>query len=101
MRACKHASINEAEGQRMSRKGSLLALRDRDPATTPASAEPEGRAAVPIAGSTGVGHGSSSSSSPSEPSCQGQKAMTGNFRPAPSFANHKSAPTPGQEFAHP
>src|SRR3546814_5191698 len=39
MRACKHASINEAEGQRMSRKGSLLALRDRDPAPTPASAE--------------------------------------------------------------
>src|SRR3546814_12929987 len=86
MRAGKNARINEAEGQRMSRKGSLLALRDRDPAPTPASAEPEGRAAVPLAGRTGVGTGSSSSISPVAPSRQGKKAMTGYFSPEMSFA---------------
>lgn len=68
----------------MSRKGSLLALRNRDPAPTPASAEPEGRAAVPIAGS-------SSSSSPVAPSRQGKKAMTGYFSPEMSFAMHMTA----------
>src|SRR3546814_16769555 len=75
-------SINEAEGQRMSRKGSLFALRDHDPAPTPASAETAGRAAVPNAGSTGVGTGSSSSSSPVAPSRHGNKAMLGLFSPA-------------------
>jgi hypothetical protein len=83
MRSCKHAIIKEAEGQRMSRKGSLLALRDRDAAPTPASAEPEGRAAVPIAGRTG--------SSPVAPSRQGKKAMTGYFSPEMSFAMHMTA----------
>ncbi|OJV33247.1 ribbon-helix-helix domain-containing protein [Sphingomonas sp. 67-36] len=64
----------------MSRKGSLLALRDRDPAPTPASAEPEGRAAAPIA-----------SSSPVAPSRQGKKAMTGYFSPEMSFSMHMTA----------
>ena len=75
----------------MSRKGSLLALRDRDSAPPPpASAEPEGRAA-PIAASTGPGPASSSSSSPVAPSRQGKKAMTGYFSPEMSFAMHMTA----------
>ena len=74
-----------------SRKGSLLALRDRDPAPSPATAEPGGRAATPIARSTGVGTGSSSSSSPVAPSRQGKKAMTGYFSPEMSFAMHMTA----------
>lgn len=73
-----------------SRKGSLLALRDRDAAPTPATAEPEGRATAPIA-RTGAGTGSSSSSSPVAPSRQGKKAMTGYFSPEMSFAMHMTA----------
>lgn len=76
----------------MSRKGSLLALRDRDAAPTPATAEPEGRAAAPIARNTGAGTGSSGSSgSPVAPSRQGKKAMTGYFSPEMSFAMHMTA----------
>ena len=72
-----------------SRKGSLLALRDRD--AVPATAEPEGRAAAPIARSSGTGAGSGSSSSPVAPSRQGKKAMTGYFSPEMSFAMHMTA----------
>ena len=72
-----------------SRKGSLLALRDRDPAPSPATAEPGGRAATPIASSTGTGSGSSSSTV--APSRQGKKAMTGYFSPDMSFAMHMTA----------
>lgn len=72
-----------------SRKGSLLALRDRDPA--PARAEPEERVAAPIARSIGAGAGSNSSSSPVAPSRQGKKAMTGYFSPEMSFAMHMTA----------
>lgn len=72
-----------------SRKGSLLALRDRDAA--PAKAEPEGRAVAPIARSTGIGPDSRSSSSPVAPSRQGKKAMTGYFSPEMSFAMHMTA----------
>lgn len=64
----------------MSRKGSLLALRDRDAAPAPAMVEPEGRAAAPIA-----------SSSPVAPSRQGKKAMTGYFSPEMSFSMHMTA----------
>ncbi|MCF8709204.1 ribbon-helix-helix domain-containing protein [Rhizorhapis sp. SPR117] len=71
----------------MSRKGSLLALRDRDPAPSPATAEPEGRASAPIAGGTGTATGSS----PVAPSRQGKKAMTGYFSPDMSFAMHMTA----------
>ena len=70
-----------------SRKGSLLALRDRDPAPSPVAAEPEGRASAPIAASTGSG----SSSSTVAPSRQGKKAMTGYFSPEMSFAMHMTA----------
>lgn len=72
-----------------SRKGSLLALRDRDPA--PATAEPEERVAAPIARSIGAGTSSNSSSSPVAPSRQGKKAMTGYFSPEMSFAMHMTA----------
>ena len=72
-----------------SRKGSLLALRDRDPAPSPATAEPGGRAATPIASSTGTGSGSSSSTV--APSRQGKKAMTGYFSPEMSFSMHMTA----------
>src|SRR3546814_4155791 len=75
----------------MSRKGSLLALRDRDAAPAPAMVEPEGRAAAPIARGTGAGSGSGSSSNPVAPSRQGKKAMTGYFSPEMSFAMHMTA----------
>jgi hypothetical protein len=66
----------------MSRKGSLLALRDRDPApSSPAPGEPDGKA--PIATSAG--------SSSVAPSRQGKKAMTGYFSPEMSFAMHMTA----------
>lgn len=71
----------------MSRKGSLLALRDRDPAPSPAAAEPEARAAPAIK----RGAGSSTGSSPVAPSRQGKKAMTGYFSPEMSFAMHMTA----------
>ena len=72
-----------------SRKGSLLALRDRDAA--PAKAEPESKAVASIARSTGAGPDSGSSSSPVAPSRQGKKAMTGYFSPEMSFAMHMTA----------
>jgi len=72
-----------------SRKGSLLALRDREPA--PAAAEPEGRAVAPIARNSGTGTGSGSNSSSVAPSRQGKKAMTGYFSPEMSFAMHMTA----------
>jgi hypothetical protein len=68
----------------MSRKGSLLSLRDRDPAPSPVVAEPKGRAAAPIAPT-------STASSPVAPSRQGKKAMTGYFSPEMSFAMHMTA----------
>jgi len=64
----------------MSRKGSLLSLRDRDSAPSPVATEPEARTAAPIA-----------SSSPVAPSRQGKKAMTGYFSPEMSFAMHMTA----------
>jgi len=64
----------------MSRKGSLLSLRDRDSAPSPVTAGPEAKAAAPIA-----------SSSPVAPSRQGKKAMTGYFSPEMSFAMHMTA----------
>lgn len=67
----------------MSRKGSLLALRDRSPAPSLATAEPE-KAAL-SASSNGVGP------SPVAPSRQGKKAMTGYFSPEMSFAMHMTA----------
>src|SRR3546814_20881156 len=82
----------------MSRKGSLLALRDRDAAPAPAMVEPEGRAAAPIARGTGAGSGSGSSSNPVAPSRQGKKAMTGYFSPEMSFAMHMTARKHGQRL---
>ncbi|MEG8223990.1 hypothetical protein OSJ57_25875 [Sphingomonas sp. HH69] len=63
----------------MSRKGSLLALRDREPAPTP---EAPSKAAIPAA---------ANSTSPTAPSRQGKKAMTGYFSPEMSFAMHMTA----------
>ena len=74
-----------------SRKGSLLALRDREAALPSDLAVAGAGAAAPIARSTGVGTGSSSSSSPVAPSRQGKKAMTGYFSPEMSFAMHMTA----------
>ncbi|WP_449468715.1 ribbon-helix-helix domain-containing protein [Sphingobium chungangianum] len=71
----------------MSRKGSLLSLRDRDSAPSPVAAEPKGRAAAPIASTAGAG----TASSPVAPSRQGKKAMTGYFSPEMSFAMHMTA----------
>ena len=67
----------------MSRKGSLLSLRDRDSAPSPMATGAEVRTAAPIASSTG--------SSPVAPSRQGKKAMTGYFSPEMSFAMHMTA----------
>jgi len=63
----------------MSRKGSLLSLRDRDSTPSPVATEPEARTAPPI------------TSSPVAPSRQGKKAMTGYFSPEMSFAMHMTA----------
>lgn len=68
----------------MSRKGSLLALRDREPAPTPKSEAP-GKAAINPAAAD------STTSSTSAPSRQGKKAMTGYFSPEMSFAMHMTA----------
>ena len=64
----------------MSRKGSLLSLRDRDPAPSPVAAKSEEKVVAPIA-----------ASSPVAPSRQGKKAMTGYFSPEMSFAMHMTA----------
>lgn len=69
-----------------SRKGSLLALRDRDPAPkpTPAKSERQAKAVtVPAAANTGA--------TPTAPSRHGKKAMTGYFTPEMSFAMHMTA----------
>lgn len=70
----------------MSRKGSLLALRDREPAPTPKPEAPGKAATVPAAATS-----TSTNSSPTAPSRQGKKAMTGYFSPEMSFAMHMTA----------
>lgn len=70
----------------MSRKGSLLALRDREPAPTPKPEAPGKAAAIPAAANV-----ASTTSSPTAPSRQGKKAMTGYFSPELSFAMHMTA----------
>src|SRR3546814_14112796 len=82
----------------MCRKGSLLALRDRDAAPAPAMVEPEGRAAAPIARATGAGSGSGSSSNPVAPSRQGKNAMTGYFSPEMTFDMHMTIRTQGMRL---
>lgn len=62
----------------MSRKGSLLSLRDRDSAISPVVATSESKV---------VG----TDSKPVAPSRQGKKAMTGYFSPEMSFAMHMTA----------
>lgn len=70
----------------MSRKGSLLALRDREPAPTPKPEAPSKAATIPaVANSTTI------ASSATAPSRQGKKAMTGYFSPEMSFAMHMTA----------
>ena len=74
------------------RKGSLLALRDREPAQaapqiepTAAPAKKQGRAAtIPAAANTATGAATA-------PSRQGKKAMTGYFSPEMSFAMHMTS----------
>jgi len=65
----------------MSRKGSLLALRDREPAP-----EAPSKAAIPAAANS-----TSTTTSLTAPSRQGKKAMTGYFSPEMSFAMHMTA----------
>jgi hypothetical protein len=75
------------------RKGSLLALRDREPVQqaapqiepTAAPAKKQGRAAtIPAAANTATGAATA-------PSRQGKKAMTGYFSPEMSFAMHMTS----------
>jgi hypothetical protein len=73
------------------RKGSLLALRDREPAQASPQIEPtaapakQGRAAtIPAAANTATGAATA-------PSRQGKKAMTGYFSPEMSFAMHMTS----------
>ena len=73
------------------RKGSLLALRDREPAqVTPKIEQPtapakKGRATtIPAAANTAKG-------ATTAPSRQGKKAMTGYFSPEMSFAMHMTS----------
>lgn len=65
----------------MSRKGSLLSLRDRDPVSLNSPVAQEGSADSAI----------SKAVSPMAPSRQGKKAMTGYFSPEMSFAMHMTA----------
>ncbi|NVN38547.1 ribbon-helix-helix domain-containing protein [Komagataeibacter swingsii] len=62
----------------MSRKGSLLSLRDRDSAISPVAVASESK----VAGTA---------SKQVAPSRQGKKAMTGYFSPEMSFAMHMTA----------
>ncbi len=62
----------------MSRKGSLLSLRDRDSAISPVVATSESKVAA-------------TDSKLVAPSRQGKKAMTGYFSPEMSFAMHMTA----------
>ena len=78
------------------RKGSLLALRDREPAQASPQIEPtaaspkqglakQGRATtIPAAANTATGAATA-------PSRQGKKAMTGYFSPEMSFAMHMTS----------
>lgn len=73
------------------RKGSLLALRDREPAQPapqieqPAAPAKKGRATtIPAAANTATGAATA-------PSRQGKKAMTGYFSPEMSFAMHMTS----------
>lgn len=72
----------------MSRKGSLLALRDREPAPTSKSEAPGKAATIPAAADSA---NTAIASSPTAPSRQGKKAMTGYFSPEMSFAMHMTA----------
>lgn len=67
----------------MSRKGSLLSLRDRDSATLPVVDTTKNKAAT-----TNVVSTDRKSIAPSR---QGKKAMTGYFSPEMSFAMHMTA----------
>lgn len=67
----------------MSRKGSLLSLRDRDSIPSPAAAVSQEGTVPAIASPTG--------SNQIAPSRQGKKAMTGYFSPGMSFAMHVTA----------
>lgn len=74
-----------------SRKGSLLALRDREPAQAaqqieqPVAPRKQGRAAtIPAVANTATGAATA-------PSRQGKKAMTGYFSPEMSFAMHMTS----------
>lgn len=75
----------------MSRKGSLLALRDRDrdAMSSPAPVASDKDETLPSAGSGG---GSVA------PSRQGKKAMTGYFSPEMSFAMHMTARKHGKSL---
>lgn len=73
------------------RKGSLLALRDREPTQAaqqieqPAAPAKKGRATtIPAAANTATGAATA-------PSRQGKKAMTGYFSPEMSFAMHMTS----------
>ncbi|GCD49558.1 hypothetical protein BJI49_11425 [Acetobacter pasteurianus] len=67
----------------MSRKGSLLSLRDRDPTMSPVVATSESKVAATNVVGTDI--------KPVAPSRQGKKAMTGYFSPEMSFAMHMTA----------
>ena len=68
-----------------SRKGSLLALRDREPAQAPA---PQAQEAIPKRTTIPTVANSTAAIAPSR---QGKKAMTGYFSPEMSFAMHTTA----------
>jgi len=68
-----------------SRKGSLLALRDREPAQAPA---PQAQAAAAKATTIPAAANSAAATATSR---QGKKAMTGYFSPEMSFTMHMTA----------
>lgn len=74
----------------MSRKGSLLALRDREPVPTSKSEAPS-KAATITAAADSASTATATATSLTAPSRQGKKAMTGYFSPEMSFAMHMTA----------
>lgn len=80
-----------------SRKGSLLALRDREPATKPVAIQANERPAKTVA-VPAPANAAASAASTIAPSRQGKKAMTGYFSPEMSFAMHMTARKNGKSL---
>ncbi|QGP81502.1 ribbon-helix-helix domain-containing protein [Sphingobium sp. CAP-1] len=73
------------------RKGSLLALRDREPAQAAPQIEPPAAPAKKGRATTIPAAANATTGATTAPSRQGKKAMTGYFSPEMSFAMHMTS----------